>query len=196
MIAVGDEALSAHHHTMQMESPHPRHDYFRKQDLAFPCDSVAAPYQSSCWSYQPLVAIQFTKVNFQKTLHLCDKAAGAGVTTCYRGFGKQSTGWYNDRATDIVKTCETATPPHAADCLAGAVEAYVDYEWTPNRAIEFCHAVPAANKSGCYGEIGARMGLIRADGVSLDADCHRAETGYASACVREGMAARSRSSRM
>jgi hypothetical protein len=187
-IAVGDEAVSAHHDMMQMEGARPRREYFRKQDLAFPCDSVAAAYQSSCWSYQPLVAIQFTKVDFQKTLHLCDKALGAAVATCYRGFGKQSTGWYSDHAADIVKTCETATPPHVSDCLAGAVEAYVDYVWTPDRAIEFCRAVPSAAKAGCYGEIGARMGLIRTDSSSVSRDCGRAESSYAAVCLQSGLA--------
>jgi hypothetical protein len=193
MIAVGDEALSAHHHMMQMEEAHGHREFFRKQDLAFPCDSVAASYQSSCWSYQPLVAIQFTKVDFQKTLHLCDKASGPSATTCYRGFGKQSTAWYSDRAADIVKTCESATPPHVGDCLAGAVEAYVDYDWTPDKAIAFCHSVPAGAKAGCYGEIGARMAVIRADSASLGADCRRAEPQYVAACLREGAAVQGRS---
>ena len=196
MITVGDEALSAQHHMMQMEGARPNREYFRKQDLAFPCDSVAATYQSSCWSYQPLVAIQFTKVNFQKTLHLCDHASGASATNCYRGFGKQSTGWYNDRAADIVKTCETATPPHVGDCLAGAVEAYVDYAWTPDRAIEFCRAVPNAAKDGCYDEIGARMGVIRTDSSSLSLDCSRAETPYAAVCMRKGLATMSNAQRV
>ena len=200
MISVGDAALSAHNQMMQMEMQteggRGHREYFRKQDLAFPCDSMAAAYQSSCWSYQPLVAIQFTKVNFQKTLHLCDQASGTSATTCYRGFGKQSTGWYNDRAADIVKTCERATPPHVGDCLAGAVEAYVDYAWTPDRAIDFCRAVPSDAKSGCYGEIGARMGLIRADSASLNADCRRAEPAYVAACMKEGAAAQSRSAHM
>jgi len=188
MVAVGDEAPSAHHQMMEMPGAAPRREYFRKQDLAFPCDSVAAPYRSSCWSYQPLVAIQLTNVDFQKTLHLCNKAVDAGATTCYRGFGKQSTGWYNNRAADIIKTCETATLPHVGDCLAGAVEAYVDYAWTPDRAIEFCRAVPTAAKDGCYSEIGARMGTIRTDSSSLSRDCGRAETSYATACLREGLA--------
>jgi len=193
MITVGDEALSAQHHMMKMEEAHGHREFFHKQDLAFPCDSVAASYQSSCWSYQPLVAIQFTKVDFQKTLHLCDKASGPSATTCYRGFGKQSTAWYSDRAADIVKTCESATPPHVGDCLAGAVEAYVDYDWTPDKAIAFCHSVPAGAKAGCYGEIGARMAVIRADSASLGADCRRAEPQYVAACLREGAAVQARS---
>ena len=188
MISVGDAAVSAHHHMMQMEGPAAHREFFRKQDLAFPCDSVAAAYQSSCWSYQPLVAIQFTKVDFQKTLHLCDKATGAGATTCYRGFGKQSTGWYDDRAADIVKTCETATPPHSGDCIAGAVEAYIDYAWTPDRAIAFCRAVPKTAKEDCYGEIGARMGPIRTDSASLSRDCSAVESPYVAACLRKGLA--------
>jgi hypothetical protein len=188
MITVGNAASTAHHQMMEMSGASPHREFFRKHDLAFPCDSVAAPYQSSCWSYQPLVAIQFTKANFQQTLHLCDKAIGAGATSCYRGFGKQSTGWYNNRGADIVRTCETATPPHVGDCLAGAVEAYVDYAWTPDRALEFCRAVPNAAKDGCYGEIGARMGFIRTDSSSLDRDCTRGEASYATRCLRNGLA--------
>src|SRR5205085_9667136 len=79
MINVGDDALSAHSHMMQMEGARASHDYFRKQDLAFPCDSVAAAYQSSCWSYQPLAAIRLTEVDFNKTLHECDAAPGEGA---------------------------------------------------------------------------------------------------------------------
>ena len=196
MISVGDDALSVHNHMMQMEAARPHQEYFRQQDPAFPCDSVAAPYQSSCWSYQPLAVIRLTRANFQRTLHTCDIAPGPAATTCYRGFGKQSTAWYGDRAADIVKTCETATPPHVTDCFAGAVEAYVDFAWTPDRAIEFCHDVPNAEKSGCYGELGARMGLIRTDSASLNADCSRGDPAYVTACVREGMTAQRRSSHL
>jgi len=121
-------------------------------------------------------------------LHLCDKAVDAGATTCYRGFGKQSTGWYNNRAAGIFKTCETATLPHLGDSFAGAVEVCVDYAWTPDRAIEFCRAVPNAAKDGCYSEIGARMGLIRTDSSSLSRDCGPAEMSYATACLRTGLA--------
>jgi hypothetical protein len=192
MINVGDDALSAHSHMMQMEGSHAHHDYFRKQDLAFPCDSVAQRYESSCWSYQPLVVIRLTGVDFNKTLHECDTAPADGAITCYRGFGKQSTAWYSDRAADIVKTCEGATSPHAGDCLAGAVEAYVDFDWTPDKAIAFCRNVPADAKAGCYSEMGARMGLIRVDNTSLAADCRRAEPQYIAACMREGAASQMR----
>jgi len=196
MIAVGDEAVAMQHQMMQMEGAHAKREYFRKRDLAFPCDSVAAAYQASCWSYQPLVVIQLSGVDFQKTLHTCDAAPGEAAITCYRGFGKQSTGWYDDRAPDIIKTCETATPPHAGDCLGGAVEAYVDFAWTPDRAIAFCRNVPAAAKAGCYGEVGARMAHIRVDSASLAADCRGAEAAYVSACVREGIAAQRQSAHM
>jgi len=181
---------------MQMDSTNGRREYFRKQDLAFPCDSVAAVYRSSCWSYQPLAVIRLTGADFEKTLHTCDVAPGDGASTCYRGFGKQSTAWYNDRAAAIVKTCQTATAPHAADCLAGAVEAYVDFAWTPDRAIEFCRRVPTAEKLGCYGEVGARMGLIRTDTVSLTSDCHNVEAPYVAACMRRGTEVQSRSAHM
>jgi len=196
MITVGDDALSAHSHMMQMEGEHAHREYFRKQDLTFPCDSVARPYQSSCWSYQPLAVIRLTGADFKKTLHTCDAAPGDGASTCYRGFGKQSTAWYGDRTAEIVRTCETATAPHATDCLAGAVEAYVDFAWTPDRAIAFCLSVPSDAKLGCYGEVGARMGLIRSDSASLTADCHRVEAPYISACVRRGLEIQSQSAHM
>jgi hypothetical protein len=189
MISVGDDAMAAHNHMMQMEGPTAKREFFRKTDLAFPCDSVAAQYQSSCWSYQPLVVIQLSGADIQKTLHICDKASDASAVTCYRGFGKQSTAWFSNRAPEIVKTCESAAAAHVGDCLAGAVETYVDFAWTPDRALEFCRSVPTTRKSACYAEVGRRMAPIRADSAALDSDCRRAETEYVTACLKAAVAA-------
>jgi hypothetical protein len=88
-----------------------------------------------------------------------------------------------------VKTCETAAAAHIDDCLAGAVETYVDFAWTPDRALEFCRNVPTARKSACYAEVGRRMAPIRADSAALVNDCRRAETEYVTACLNAAVAA-------
>src|SRR5215831_8731656 len=134
---VGDSAMAgmAHEHmAMEKGSAPPSTDRFHKSDPAFPCDSVAAQYQPSCWSYQPLVIARIRDYDVEKTLKDCSLAPSASASNCYRGFGKQSQAFFGWNRPKVIGTC-TGAGAFQTDCFAGAVEALIDRELSARGAI-------------------------------------------------------------
>jgi hypothetical protein len=155
----------------------------RRADLRYPCDSVAAPYRSSCWEYQPIVVNDFTD-DLAQTARVCDEA-GEWAAACRHGFGKQTTGWLGTPA-EVIAACRLGPQAarHLGACVAGAAESYIDDTWTPGRAIALCRAAPNDVKRPCYAMVGARMALLRDDAGKLARDCAGAEPTYAEVCRR------------
>jgi hypothetical protein len=157
---------------------------FRASNLAFPCDSVAASYQPSCWAYQPLAIVQLVRADFEKTLRACDLApAPTARARCFAGVGKQSTGWFLEDARRVIDLCRRAGVENVDNCLGGAVETLIDANWTPDAALAFCRQVPGGAKPPCYRMIGERMRLVRASEEAVHADCGRAEATFVNACL-------------
>lgn len=183
-VSVGDAAVEAHQHGMSHEAT-PR-AYFRASDLAFPCDSVAEAYQPACWSYQPNAIMMLTNNDVGRTIQQCDAAPPASRGACYRGVGKQSMGWYGWRGDKVVELCSRGAPQMLGECVAGGVEAHIDVSWKADEALVFCAGVPEGVKTRCFAEIGARMGLVHADGAALARVCARAPREFESACLAGG----------
>ena len=156
---VGDSAVSMHSHMMMHAAP--TAERFRASDLAFPCDSVAAPYQPSCWAYQPLVIAHLTKADLGKTLEACTLAPEASRSRCYRGYGKQSMAWYGWSFPRVIGGCAKAGAGEA-DCLAGGVEALFDLTQNADRASSFCAQVGDQARASCSDEVARRHNAILA----------------------------------
>jgi hypothetical protein len=155
--------------------------FLRASDPRFPCDSVAAQYQPSCWDYQPIMLDELTH-DVAKTAQFCAQAPEASMAACHHGLGKQSTGWFDDEG-DVLTVCRMAVARYLDACVAGAAESYIDDTWTPTRAIALCRAAPNAVKTPCYEMVGSRMGLIHPGGDS-GRDCVGAEPQFADVCRR------------
>ena len=157
---------------------------FRASNIAFPCDSIASPYQPSCWAYQPLAVVQLLQADFEKTLRACDLApAPAARARCFAGIGKQSTGWFFEDVLRVIDLCSRAGSGNVENCLEGAVETLIDANWTAGAALAFCRNVPVTAKPSCYRMIGERMRLVRATQEGVRADCERAEPMFVEACL-------------
>jgi len=155
--------------------------FLRPSDPRFPCDSVAAAYQPSCWDYQPIMLDELTH-DAAKTAQFCAQAPEASMAACHHGLGKQSTGWFDDEA-DVLAVCRMAVARHLGACVAGAAESYIDDTWTPTRAIALCRLAPNEVKATCYAMVGSRMSLIHPGGDS-GRDCAGAEPQFADVCRR------------
>ena len=181
-------AASEHHHGAMPATSDSTHAVgpFRASDLAFPCDSVGAAYQPSCWAYQPIALIQLLGLDVEKTLRGCDLAPDAAKSRCWAGLGKQATGWFNENNDRVIAMCRSATKGFTDSCFAGAVETKIDANWTPDGALAFCRKVPKASKAACYEIVGERMALVRGKESAVRADCALAEPEYVDACLRGG----------
>jgi hypothetical protein len=155
---VGDSAVSMHSRMMMHAAP--TAERFRANDLAFPCDSVGAHYQPSCWAYQPLVIAHLTNGDLAKTLDACKLAPEASRSRCYRGYGKQSMAWLGWNFPRVIDGCSKAGASES-DCLAGGVEALIDLTLTADRATSFCEKVDSRLQTACRDEAKHRFAAIQ-----------------------------------
>jgi len=156
--------------------------FLRRADPRFPCDSVAAAYQPSCWDYQPIMVDELTH-DVARTAHFCAQAPAASMASCHHGLGKQSTGWFEGEA-DVLGVCRMGVARYLGACVAGAAESYIDDTWTPGRALGLCRMAPNDAKDACYAMVGARMALIHDGDAALARDCAGAEPEYVDVCRR------------
>lgn len=182
-VNVGD-AMAAHH----AQAVHDAR-LLRASDPAFPCDSVSsAEAQPSCWAYQPVVFFQAFRGDMHRVVDGCARAPASSVGACFRGLGKQTIGRLPSRPDEVIRICRGTGDAHAADCLAGVVEFYVDQDWKADDAFAFCARLSSAEKAGCYAAVGQRVAWID---PAPDADrraCAAAGDAYAAACVRAAVA--------
>ncbi|HEX8245053.1 MAG TPA: hypothetical protein VF541_16200 [Longimicrobium sp.] len=177
-VNVGD-AMAAHH-------AHAGGDMrlLKAGDPYFPCDSVASPgHQPSCWAYQPVVFFQAFDGDMSRVVRACDRAPAGSASACFRGLGKQTIGRMPTQPAELARICRQAGAGHVGDCLAGAVEFFVDQEWDAKPAFAFCAQLAAAEKEGCYRAVGERVAWIDPAPAAIRAACARAGEAYARACT-------------
>ncbi len=173
---VGD-ALAAHH---QHAGDHRK--MLKASDPRFPCDSVSAVHAPSCWAYQPVVFFGAYNDDMTKILQACDAVPAGSRAAGYPGIGKQTNGRMPERPDSVVRVCARASANHAADCIGGIVEFWVDQEWKADSAFAFCTRVPGGMKESCYRAIGERVAWIDPSPAALRATCVAAGL-YAATCL-------------
>jgi hypothetical protein len=186
-VRVGDDAVqagaSAHGHSV---SP-----LVRRGDLSYPCNTIDERYRAACWTYQPIIIAEAARGQVDMLVRTCDGAPAAFVDDCYRGVGKQGSGWWEDQER-VANLCEQVPAARRNACVAGAVESYLDEMWTVDRAMSFCGILPSSAKPHCYEVIGSRLALMRVQAGVVDRECARGEPAYVEPCVKAAVAARTR----
>ena len=161
----------------------------KRGDLAYPCSTIDERYGAACWTYQPIIIAEGARGEVDVLVRTCEEAPTEFVVECYRGIGKQGSGWWEDQK--LVGTlCERVPAARRSACVAGAVESYLDEMWTVDRAMSFCRLVSRRAKGGCYAVIGSRLALMRADPTAVERECARSEPAYVAACANAAAAAR------
>lgn len=156
-------------------------------DATFPCDSVNADQGPSCWAYQPVVLFAALDGDLSRIAKTCDAAPGASAGACWRGIGKQTLGRMPERPDSVARVCISTT--HAADCVGGMVEFYVDQAWKVDSAMAFCATAPGALRDACYRAVGERVAWIDPAPAAIRAICAGANT-HVAACVSAAEAER------
>jgi hypothetical protein len=187
-VRVGDAAVeagvSAHQHEVD--------PLVRRGDPAFPCNAVDERYRAACWTYQPIIVAETARGEVDALVRTCEGAPAEFTDECFRGIGKQGSGWWEDQER-VAELCERVPAAGRSECVAGAVESYLDEMWTVDRAMSFCATVPIAAKSECYEVIGTRLVLMRTDPAVVERECARSEAAYVAACANAASGARRRS---
>ncbi|MDQ4080955.1 MAG: hypothetical protein M3125_09370 [Gemmatimonadota bacterium] len=182
-VRVGDDAVqagdSAHQHELA--------PLVKRGDLAFPCSTMDERYRSACWTYQPIIIAEGARGDVDVLVRTCDGAPAEFIDECYRGVGKQGSGWWENQER-VAQLCERVFAARLGACVAGAVESYLDEMWTVDRAISFCGVVSTSAKRGCYEVIGMRLALMRTDPTVVAQECARSEPAYVAACINAAAA--------
>jgi hypothetical protein len=168
---------------MAAHRQHARDDrrLLKADDPAFPCDSITGAHAPSCWAYQPVVFYGAFHGDMGRILRGCDAAPPGSIGACYRGIGKQTLGRMRNRPEAVVRICGSR-PAHAADCIGGMVESYVDEEWKADSALAFCASVPGAMRDACFHAVGERVAWIDPAPAAIRAAC-AAAGAHAAVCV-------------
>lgn len=186
-VRVGDDAVqagvSAHRHEA---SP-----LVKRGDLSYPCSTIDERYRAACWTYQPIIITDAGKGKMDVLVRICDSAPAEFIPECYRGVGKQGSGWWADPER-VANLCQRVPAAHQGSCVAGAVESYLDEMWTVDRAMSFCSVVSSRAKPHCYEVIGTRLTLMRTDFATVERECARSESTYVAACLNAATIARAR----
>lgn len=155
------------------------------------CAEVDAPYQPSCWAYQPIALLVVHRDDPVGVLTACDAAPPAAVRDCYQGFGKQYLGAMRGDVGMMIAACQARNRAYTADCLMGGVEYFTDIEWNVAPGVDFCAQVPADAKPRCYTMIGERLALAHPAPGDAESRCRQVESPYVQACLTGTRAGRS-----
>lgn len=184
-VRVGDDAVqagvAAHRHELA--------PLVKRGDLAYPCSTIDDRYRAACWTYQPIIIAEAASGKMEILRRTCDSAPEEFIDECYRGVGKQGSGWWEDQER-VAQLCERLPAARQSACVGGAVESYLDEMWTVDRAMSFCALVSASTQSGCYEVIGTRLALMRVDASVVEQECARSEPTHIAACVNAATRAR------
>jgi hypothetical protein len=131
------------------------------EDPLYPCEVVAAPLRSACYSRAPYRVVELNGRVFSEAAALCAGVPQRWATPCFRGFGREVWGEAQRKPAKIVSLCRLAGA-RQGDCLYGAARATADSAGVAGlrRASRLCAHARAQARAGCLGGLGAIVGLL------------------------------------
>jgi hypothetical protein len=129
--------------------------------VSLSCSAEPPPYRNACWHYQGRLFVPAG--GYSKAFAECS-AAAEYVTVCYWGLGKWIAGQVTNAGgtnEDVIVLCSKGQPAMLGACLAGAVEALVDENWTTERAERLCRSSPKAGQVACHAKLRERSAILR-----------------------------------
>jgi hypothetical protein len=132
----------------------------REGDPSYPCSSIGAPYQASCWSYQPIIALAQLDGDAERAAAVCAAAGAAGTDACDQGLGKQMLGRRIDEPGAAAAMCRALGGRRTTACLAGIVEGLLDTDWRGTVVAPFCASLQPSERAACNAAIEERKELL------------------------------------
>lgn len=168
-----DSLAGAHHHGPEGEVQPYLVDAARP---TYPCDSLAAHHQHSCWLMQTSLVLHFNQGDFAATARVCQGLAAEHVETCYRSLGRDAAPYTNrDPARMIIHCANAHDEAGVTACTQGFVAESVLQFNNPEAGLRLCRAIAEPQKLPCYREVGWQArGMV--DAATLARLCDTAET--------------------
>jgi mono/diheme cytochrome c family protein len=157
--------------------------WLKKNDLLYPCDSVAEKYKFYCYDLVTARILPAVKWNWEKAAKVCRKSERNWVKICFQSFGRDASGFTRLDPARILDICSKADEM-AKECIFAAAEDMTYTDVSPRRAKVLCNTAPAKTRDYCWIGIGSILGSLDRDPAKRKARCDEATTEYRRACYQ------------
>jgi hypothetical protein len=151
-------------------------------DPHYPCNTVGAQYQRSCYMMQTSAMLTFNNYDFAKTFVECERAAAELIVTCVRSLGRDVSGYTLTNAERVRTLCLLGQPNRVGACYYGAAKDFGFTHASPQRSIALCKVVDGPYKTDCYTAVQEFLVDFHADQAKRDLECRTADEAYQSLC--------------
>lgn len=124
--------------------------YFKKDDLLYPCNAVGGTYKAQCFLMQSSHMLAATGYDWKRVFEACSTAPEGYRDTCYQSIGRDASGSTVSDAEKTKKICNLA--PSVAQkegCVTGAAKDFVSYYHSDVQAKKFCDAFETKVATAC-----------------------------------------------
>jgi hypothetical protein len=128
------------------------------KDPLYPCNTLDAKYQHSCYGMQTSAILFFNGGNVPATARVCDTVPEAHRATCYQSLGRDISANTLQDNTRAMRLCSNGDPLYQP----------------------WCHGADA--KRACYEAVGEEVAALSADPARKRAWCDLGEADYRSVC--------------
>ena len=157
--------------------------WLRKNDLIYPCDSVARKHKPYCYLLATARILPAVGYNWRKTAAWCRRSERGWVSRCFQSYGRDASGFTQQDPRKTLALCRIAGDM-ATECLFGAARDYANDFANGTRAAKLCNISPKRFRPECFFGVGSILGTLDATDQGRRAACHGITTAYFRACLR------------
>lgn len=148
----GVMGAAGHHHDGTATTPR-----WLGTDASYPCNQVAEPFATQCWSLQSQLQLSHNGNDWNATIAAC-AAAKLHAISCFEGLGRDIAAAVSDDPGGIIPLCGLAATEFQGDCVGGAVLAAINVHNSLTPGLLICAKAPETWKLDCYSAVGVMNG--------------------------------------
>jgi mono/diheme cytochrome c family protein len=160
-----------------------RSPWLKRNDLLYPCNSVAERHKYYCYDLLPSRVLPVFGHDFRPAIKWCKRAERRWRATCFQGLGREASGFTRLDPKRILAICAQAGAM-SHECVIGASKDMTYTDVSPRRAKVLCNTAPAGIRAYCWEGIGLILGSLNTTTEQRTAACDRATTTFRKACYR------------
>jgi len=157
--------------------------FLHREDPHYPCNAVAAKYQSGCYFLQTSAFLILNGSNFTDAFQQCDRAPAQHIWLCYNSLGRDVSSAAQWDTAKAVQLCQLGAPANVPQCYSGVVANLIGVDWTTGRAFELCGRVAESGKPDCYRSIGHQVATLHPADADRVRECAQGEASYHETCL-------------
>lgn len=125
-------------------------EYFRDDDLLYPCTAVDNQYKEQCYLMQTSHVLKENGYDFKNAFEICATADEGHQNTCYQSLGRDASGLSTSGVNQTVESCQMGPDfTSKQNCIIGALKDFVSYYHSDTEAIALCDALPSEYTDFC-----------------------------------------------